>query len=804
MAEAEEEVQEELDLAKEMKEKFCVKSGKETNQAKVAVLMHRIGLIYRKRSPDKISLIKSAGLLNAAIFRNPSNVSQIKSDLSDLCQHVLLTSNAKNQNADLIKQGKLVKAFMTEMREKVEALLKSKVPLISKTATKKSIRKQNAQKINAIQQINKTVADNYTKLMAKISQYCENVMGKPPCDYVVVGMGSLAREEITPYSDFEHVILLFDDENYKSYLEYFKWYSVIFHLIVLNVQETIVPSLHIKSLNNNDSSLGDWFYDAITPRGLSFDGMMPHACKFPLGREQFTKNKPFVTELIKPVGEMLKYLTSEADLKNGYHLADILTKTCFVFGSNDIFMTFVKGAQNYLDRKTETDITNSIHKQVKEDLNSFSTRFRLTNLRSQNTINIKQLVYRSTTIFISALARKHNIKENSCFAIIDKMKEIEKMTQNTAEKLKCAIAIACEMRLKVYMKNNSQCDNAIDLTQDGIDKFLNIVGVVSTISYFQVAYCLQCEVAKQLNFAKLHFYSNPQLINIAISLALGLDDVLPVTCFSRNPQKYLWDLQKFDFDKCINQLETDTIMMISEKTQSLGQKIIQTTLNIFHRNSPHFFDCTHGKLRAKAKQLKSVAKNLYSIDMFDEALDFYKQLMDVYQNSLKENDLDIAWVNHHIGLCLFYLNQPADALKYYVEALQIKQNASPNIDEDLNVAKTLYEIGCCHVNLQNYNEALMILNQSLDIQQCTTPKIDFERSIAVTLHEIGRCEINLGNYNEALSKLHTSLEIDQRITSNCYKDKNIAVTLHEIGRCHLSMNNYDKALENLYQALKIK
>ena len=123
---------------------------------------------------------------------------------------------------------------------------------------------------------------------SEISQYCEDTIGKAPCEYAIVGMGSLAREEITPYSDFEHIILLFDDENYKSYLEYFKWFSVIFHIVVLNVQETIVPSLNIASLNDKKFSLGDWFYDDVTPRGISFDGMMPHACKFPLGRQQHT------------------------------------------------------------------------------------------------------------------------------------------------------------------------------------------------------------------------------------------------------------------------------------------------------------------------------------------------------------------------------------------------------------------------------------------------------------------------------------------------------------------------------------
>ena len=92
------------------------------------------------------------------------------------------------------------------------------------------------------------------------------------------------------------------------------------------------------------------------------------------------------------------------------------------------------------------------------------------------------------------------------------------------------------------------------MKQHGIEAFLNIVGVPCTINYFQIAYCLQCEEAKQLNFTKLHFYTDPQLINITIGLAFGMKD-LP--SLSEDSQKQIWDSSKFDFDACIKQLESE-------------------------------------------------------------------------------------------------------------------------------------------------------------------------------------------------------------------------------------------------------
>ena len=105
---------EKVELAKHMKQDYCDATKKETNPEKVAEILHRTGLIYGKRSPNKISLIKSAGLLNAVIVRNPSSVSQFKSDLSKLCRHILEQSNANNKTADLIEKSEQVKDSVTK------------------------------------------------------------------------------------------------------------------------------------------------------------------------------------------------------------------------------------------------------------------------------------------------------------------------------------------------------------------------------------------------------------------------------------------------------------------------------------------------------------------------------------------------------------------------------------------------------------------------------------------------------------------------------------------------------------------
>ena len=800
-------IEEEFKLALRLKNFCCDASGNETDSEKTAKIIHQIGVIYRKRSPDKIALLKSAGLFNAAIVRNPSNIISIKSDLAEICQHVLQLAKAKNQNVDLVKKAEQVKYLAEGLRATTDAFLNKNMPNIPINPTSKDFHKLMSQKISTSRELNNTIADKYKQIMADISQFCENVIANPPCEYAIAGMGSLARAEITPYSDFEHVILLFDSDDYICHLEYFRWLSVIFHVIVLNLRETIIPSLNVNSLNDKNCRLGDWFYDAVTPRGISFDGFMPHACKFPLGRTQHTKLKPFKTELIKPINKMLEYLSSEADLKNGYHLADILTKTCFVFGNKDIFSQFAKGVRNHLIKQSKTEIIKHIRQQVKNDMDKFSTRFCLSKLKSKNKINIKQFVYRSTTIFISALARLYNISATSSFDVIDNMEENNKISQSIAKKLQYAVAIASEIRMRVYLKMKGQNDT-IDLNQnDGMESFLKVVGVTATINYFQIAYCLQCEIAKQLNLTKLHFYSDPQLINIAVDLAFRLKGIISLDSmsFSNKTFNQIWKSSNFDFDRCITQLEGETSWNLITDATTYSSKDTKLNLTL----------------------VKIIANKLHLNEIYDEALEFYEELLKICRNNcentndtvkdtsviisnlknfvagnfvnvINESEILLSIGSCHINLCNY-----SDALTFLNRALDIKQNTALNPDKDRNIAQTLNNIGACHIGLCNYSDALTFLHRALDIKQNTALNSDKDRDIADTLNNIGNCLIDLCNYSDALTFLNRTLDINQNTALNPDKDRNIAQTLNDIGACHIDLCNYSDALTFLHRALDI-
>ena len=100
-----------------------------------------------------------------------------------------------------------------------------------------------------------------------------------------------------------------------------------------------------------------------------------------------------------------------------------------------------------------------IRKQVKEDLDNVATRTKLVNLKPNHTLKVKQMFYRASTLFITALGKIYKTESSSCFDIISKLAKHHIISEKTKHKLSYAVAIACEIRLRVYMQEQSQRDH---------------------------------------------------------------------------------------------------------------------------------------------------------------------------------------------------------------------------------------------------------------------------------------------------------------------------------------------------------
>jgi len=152
-----------------------------------------------------------------------------------LISHVRLLTNAKNAKANISEKTVVFKNMIHDLREKLKKRLNEDFLVDFGIEKKQEI-------ISPVEMSQQEIYNWYSNTMKIAMEYCISVVGEPPSRHALVGMGSLARKEATPYSDFEHMII-FEEvvqnwKNYKDVLEYFRWLSVIFHIVIVNLGET--------------------------------------------------------------------------------------------------------------------------------------------------------------------------------------------------------------------------------------------------------------------------------------------------------------------------------------------------------------------------------------------------------------------------------------------------------------------------------------------------------------------------------------------------------------------------------------
>ena len=179
---------------------------------------------------------------------------------------------------------------------------------------------------------------------------------------------------------------------------------------------------------------------------------------------------------------------------------------------------------------------------------------------------MKQVIYRSITLIISGLGRIYNIRVCSGFDIVSILAKQTRICHFAKHKLIYAVALACMIRLRWYLKKQEQCDELTDIDNKqttAIQTLLGIVGKSSTISYFQIAYALQSKYAKHLNLKKNHVFSNPNFLNLSIGQCFDDHEVL-INFIQLKGKISREAKQIYGFDKNLNFLERNVELEVEE------------------------------------------------------------------------------------------------------------------------------------------------------------------------------------------------------------------------------------------------
>nr|NGX62362.1 hypothetical protein [Chlamydiota bacterium] len=137
----------------------------------------------------------------------------------------------------LNEKNKVQFSSFLEVIEKGETLV---IPLESPKFLTQGYHKR-LEKVRSCFQEQGKVRELQQKRAAKMQEFFHEllddaifILGEPPCQYDIRAMGSLAREEVCPYSDLEYFILIEKEEGRR----YFQKLAQIFDLQILSLGET--------------------------------------------------------------------------------------------------------------------------------------------------------------------------------------------------------------------------------------------------------------------------------------------------------------------------------------------------------------------------------------------------------------------------------------------------------------------------------------------------------------------------------------------------------------------------------------
>lgn len=293
----------------------------------------------------------------------------------------------------------------------------------------------------------KEIMNDMILYLSTLFEAAQRIMGPSPCEYTVLGLGSLASGQITPYSDYEFALLV----QYDTDIQYFRNLTHIVQFMIINLGETVIPI-----------SYYDVNWDKIFvqhSKAVSFD----LGGKTPLGRidKRYT--------LIQTMHGMLQYLKDEKLENIDKFMPYLIQRWCFVYnnyGTQEQFNTFYTYAYEILLAPThriqhtirylhvDADEIHCITGNSAHSLGDlYKYRFEPYTIK-----NVKLDIYRPTDIFIFSLGLISGIYGENNWDTIHRLEKMAIINEIAASNLRFVLNFATFLRLTIYNQHEQQYD----------------------------------------------------------------------------------------------------------------------------------------------------------------------------------------------------------------------------------------------------------------------------------------------------------------------------------------------------------
>ena len=635
------------------------------------------------------------------------------------------------------------------------------------------------------------IAETSKKLLANFYQETEAVLGPPPCKYAIMGLGSVALQQTTPYSDLEFAILMEDAPDEEAARVYLRNLTHLVHFRVINLGETVLPFSEYKV------SL-----DHLGRKGLNFD----LGGKTPLGR----KDKDY--ELIQPVTGMMEYLKNESNEMEHMDklLPFVLERTCYIYGDQVLHDGYLAaqrelwpkkdaaGKHPYQERMMKTLLKGMTELEYNSQTGVVKKgREQAGNLRlvgpklhpddAGRLYDVKQEIYRLPDRLLYGLAFYYGILPESAWDAVDKLLAGGKINAEAARHLKYMVSFAAMLRLETYFHHGQQ-DEKLSLrgslaqggSGEGSSQAVHALSLLppaalqeegSLFRYYYTALPLHQQMEEFFEMLNLRQEVRKNAV---------VDERLQEVLFSIEgkyaaPQEDTYfQSEPFYDDSCAVKVGVYNRLLEYEPAKKCAAE--------HHKEAKERYFYNTKKL---ARYHHNLAIACYNAGRFDESQDHFTRSLELLEGVYPKGHAEVSYmlkIQRNKGIYHYNRGEYASSRQCFAESLQLLQ-AFYN-DDHPETAQMLLSLGEVDEALDNFQESLKHKEDALKMLQ----------SLYTEHHPTkARALLSLGDAYAALGQLEASLD---------HKEQSLKMLRALYGRSHPEVARALLSLGDVYTALE--